>query len=668
MNLLPKTHEEFSQVEYWNTFFKKRGKKHFEWYGEYSELCGILLKYIKIKDNILIVGCGNSTVSMCLYDVGYRNIINIDISHIVIKQMRDINASVRSDLIYTQMDATQMTYPNDTFSVILDKGTLDALMPDTKEGTILTVNRYFKEITRVLRNGGRYICISLLQEHILRELLSYFPSAGFMFRIVRCHEAEAKARIEEGSLIPIFVVIATKFTTLSQTVLEIALIDGPPKRLSLTNEVISAVLSAQQSALICNSLQKRSVADIGEISLDLHRPDDKHPRYTIYVLDRPKIHGTKTYAAFIVPQGKETDWLFSTKEGRQQLLKSVQRDRLAIVTLRREHKFESWDAVKSELEDCILNLAPEGLSGKNDIPFLSLGSDVGVRITCYEGKSDLSGPFVVEEVERDGYEFRRLVFLNNPYVIQSEARLKQAKSRRGKMKKVIDPGFLACDHHLYMSIGVSAAINTKESDEIIIVGLGGGSLCTFLYNCFPKLKIIAVDIDEMMLKIAIDYFGLILDNRMRVDIADGIRFIKDSVASGQKYKAILFDVDSKDTTVGISCPPKQFLEMSIIKSVSECLMDGGLFILNLVSRDESIKKKVKNDLKSVFKHIACYFVQDEVNEIMICSINEHGSTEWKNKLKAAATNLNEQVSARKLLSTADIFDLSSFMENLFVEP
>lgn len=41
-------------------------------YGEYPELCSILLKYIKIKDNILIVGCGNSTVSMCLYDVGYR--------------------------------------------------------------------------------------------------------------------------------------------------------------------------------------------------------------------------------------------------------------------------------------------------------------------------------------------------------------------------------------------------------------------------------------------------------------------------------------------------------------------------------------------------------------------------------------------------------------------
>lgn len=118
------------------------------------------------------------------------------------------------------------------------------------------------------------------------------------------------------------------------------------------------------------------------------------------------------------------DWLFSTKEGRQQVLKSAQYDRLAIVTLRREHKFEGWNAVKTELQDCIRNLAPAGLCGKNNIPFLSLGS-VGTRTTCYEGKSDISGPFIVEEVEKDGHEFRRIVFLNNPYVIQSEARLKE---------------------------------------------------------------------------------------------------------------------------------------------------------------------------------------------------------------------------------------------------
>lgn len=140
------------------------------------------MKYINVKDNVLIVGCGNSTVSMCLYDAGYRyvtfknlkwnyflqdcnfcdslavrnniglskssfhcrNITNIDISHIVIKQMRDINATMRPKLVYLHMDATQMTFADNAFSVVLDKGTLDTLMPDTKEGTISNVNKYFK--------------------------------------------------------------------------------------------------------------------------------------------------------------------------------------------------------------------------------------------------------------------------------------------------------------------------------------------------------------------------------------------------------------------------------------------------------------------------------------------------------------------------------------------
>ena len=82
MSLLPKNHQEFRHKEYWDSFFRKRGKKAFEWYGEYGELCGILHKYIKPTDHILHIGCGNSTISADLYDVGYKkqkNIGNISI-------------------------------------------------------------------------------------------------------------------------------------------------------------------------------------------------------------------------------------------------------------------------------------------------------------------------------------------------------------------------------------------------------------------------------------------------------------------------------------------------------------------------------------------------------------------------------------------------------------
>ncbi|XP_015604537.1 methyltransferase-like protein 13 [Cephus cinctus] len=667
MNLLPQSHEEFSHADYWDSFFKKRGKKSFDWYGEYPELSGHMHKYVKLKDDILVVGCGNSTLSMVLYDVGYRNITNIDISQVVIKQMLDMNRTRRPDLIYERMDATEMTYADDKFSVVLDKGTLDALMSDSSEDTISTIDKYFSEITRVLRNGGRYICISLLQEHILKKLVSYFPSAGFMFRVSRCHEAEIQARENDTSSLPVFIVIATKFTKLPQPVLELTLVDGPPERVSSIEHIISAVTAAQHSAFICSALHKGSVADAGEVSLDLYRLGDKNPRYTIHVLDQLLNRSNKSYAAFIVPQERESDWVFSTKQGRQQLLKTAQLDRLATVVLRKEHTFGTWDEIKEEIEESIRNLAPAGLCAKNKIPYLSLDMNDSKRTVCYKGSSNISGPFVVEEFEGDGgHLYRRLVFLNNQFITQSEARLKLSKSRRGKVKKVIDPGFLACEHHVYMSVGVNAVIDLEESNHIAIIGLGGGGLCTFLHQCFPKLFITAVDIDEAMLSVAVEYFGLIQDDRMKVKIMDGIQFLHNSADQDKQFDAILFDVDSKDTTLGMSCPPKEFLEFSVLNTVIKSLSDKGLFILNLVSRNKTLRLEVMNNLKSIFKSITVHTLQNDINEIIMCSMNQSGGKEWKNRIKLAAKSLNTQATVRKL-RTENVINVASLLEGLSIE-
>jgi len=58
------------------------------------------------------------------------------------------------------------------------------------------------------------------------------------------------------------------------------------------------------------------------------------------------------------------------------------------------------------------------------VPFLSIGEDLGNRVVLHEGSSALSGDYVVEDIDGDsGQKFRRLIFLNNKNVIQSEARL-----------------------------------------------------------------------------------------------------------------------------------------------------------------------------------------------------------------------------------------------------
>lgn len=58
------------------------------------------------------------------------------------------------------------------------------------------------------------------------------------------------------------------------------------------------------------------------------------------------------------------------------------------------------------------------------VPFLSVGGDIGVRTVRHRDTSPLSGEYVVEDVKGDGTcYFRRLIFLCNRNVVQSEVRL-----------------------------------------------------------------------------------------------------------------------------------------------------------------------------------------------------------------------------------------------------
>lgn len=154
-----------------------------------------------------------------IFHWNFSNVTNIDISAVVIKQMQtQIQDKTECTLKYMQMDALNMSFENESFTVVLDKGTLDALMSDEKSETIMNTVKYFNEIQRVLRTGGRYICISLLQEHIMKALLDYFPTNNWMFRVVRCFEAEKKAYESGENPMPVFVIICTKFKSLPNMV------------------------------------------------------------------------------------------------------------------------------------------------------------------------------------------------------------------------------------------------------------------------------------------------------------------------------------------------------------------------------------------------------------------------------------------------------------------
>ena len=72
---------------YWDKRYTKTGiDGTFDWLETYESLKGLLAEFMPHKDmKILVLGCGNAEFSEDLYDAGFKNQLNIDISSVCIQ-------------------------------------------------------------------------------------------------------------------------------------------------------------------------------------------------------------------------------------------------------------------------------------------------------------------------------------------------------------------------------------------------------------------------------------------------------------------------------------------------------------------------------------------------------------------------------------------------------
>lgn len=111
-----------------------------------------------------------------LYAEGVENIVNIDYSEPVITAMRQRTGHLPHMQWHT-MDMRSLAFTTDSFDVVLDKGSLDAVWTDggsvwePSETVRSDIRQTVGEILRVLRPGGLFISISFGQPHFRKPLL-----------------------------------------------------------------------------------------------------------------------------------------------------------------------------------------------------------------------------------------------------------------------------------------------------------------------------------------------------------------------------------------------------------------------------------------------------------------------------------------------------------------
>ncbi|ETV76403.1 hypothetical protein H257_09433 [Aphanomyces astaci] len=136
---------------------------HFDWYLGYDELQMLLQDVLDRYDSsceIFIPGCGLSELAFQLYDVGYENITNADISTVAVHRMSTVQHQRQATHMQcVALDSTQMPdVPNHCFDVILDKGLLDTLLcsPNNVEDVLALLH----ELHRVLKVNGTLVVVS----------------------------------------------------------------------------------------------------------------------------------------------------------------------------------------------------------------------------------------------------------------------------------------------------------------------------------------------------------------------------------------------------------------------------------------------------------------------------------------------------------------------------
>ncbi|XP_036300168.1 EEF1A lysine methyltransferase 4 isoform X5 [Pipistrellus kuhlii] len=168
---LPEHNSGYREVQYWDQRYRDAADSApYEWFGDFSSFRALLEPELRPEDRILVLGCGNSALSYQLYLGGFPDVTSVDYSSVVVDAMRARYAHVPT-LRWETMDVRALGFPSGSFDVVLEKGTLDALLAGERDPWTVssegvhTVDQVLSEVSRVLVPGGRFISLTSAAPH-----------------------------------------------------------------------------------------------------------------------------------------------------------------------------------------------------------------------------------------------------------------------------------------------------------------------------------------------------------------------------------------------------------------------------------------------------------------------------------------------------------------------
>ena len=150
----------------------------------------------------------------------------------------------------------------------------------------------------------------------------------------------------------------------------------------------------------------------------------------------------------------------------------------------------------------------------------------------------------------------------------------------------------------------------KLIKNCVILGLGGGSVSTIVEKFWPKIKIIGVEIDPLMVKLGREFLGL---KEVDIKLNDAYDFCLKASKLKQKYDLLIVDL-----YVGDKFPDK-FNSLKFINLTKKILSKEGVIIFNKLYYGEKRKESLNfaKKIEEVYRNVEYFY--PEANLMLICS-------------------------------------------------
>lgn len=124
----------------------------------------------------------------------------------------------------------------------------------------------------------------------------------------------------------------------------------------------------------------------------------------------------------------------------------------------------------------------------------------------------------------------------------------------------------------------------------------------------------------------------------------------------------------------MSCPPEEFLSPPILESVSKAIASKGnlqpeqflksyifavlpgVFIANIVLRDQSLRGGIVATLERSFRKVLSYKLVEDLNEVFICCNMEVSDQHIKDSLKRGSEAINQFFRKNRVTDEVDVVE------------